>query len=98
MSIPLTLNLRSIVPSNFSVTTMYYKKDDKSAFFFLSMVRIFYMSDTSSETRQMNWRRILLMNLLNRRQRFDSDARRLTLKDTDQWVEFCKRRKDVGMM
>ena len=33
MSIPLTLNLRSIVPSNFSVTTMYYKKDDKSAFF-----------------------------------------------------------------
>ena len=48
------------------------------------MVRIFYSSDTSSEVRQMNRRRILLMNLLNKRQRFDSDARRLTLKDTDQ--------------
>ena len=32
----------------------------------------------------MNRRRILLMNLLNRHQRFDSDARHLTLKDTDQ--------------
>ena len=32
----------------------------------------------------MNRRQILLINLLNRRQRFDSDARRLTLKDTDQ--------------
>ena len=47
------------------------------------MVRIFYSSDTSSEARQMNRRQILLINLLNRRQRFDSDARRLTLKDTD---------------
>ena len=28
-------------------------------------------------------RRILLINLLNRSQRFDSDARHLTLKDTD---------------
>ena len=33
----------------------------------------------------MNWRRILLMNLCNRCQRFDSDARRLTLKDTDHY-------------
>ena len=32
----------------------------------------------------MNWRRILLMNLLNRRQKFDSDACHLMLKDTDQ--------------
>ena len=32
----------------------------------------------------MNGRRILQINLLNRRQRFDSDARRLMLKDTDQ--------------
>ena len=48
------------------------------------MVRIFYSSDTSSEARQMNRRRILLMNLLNRHQRFDSDASRLTLKDMDQ--------------
>ena len=31
----------------------------------------------------MNRRQILLINLLNRHQRFDSDARRLTLKDTD---------------
>ena len=46
----------------------------------------------------MNRRQILLINLPNRHQRFDSDARRLTLKDTDQWVEFCKRRKDAGMM
>ena len=48
------------------------------------MVRIFYSSDTSSEARQMNQCRILLINLLNRHQRFDSDARCLTLKDTDQ--------------
>ena len=48
------------------------------------MVRIFYSSDTSSEARQMNRRQILLMNLLNRRQRFNSDACRLTLKDMDQ--------------
>lgn len=44
------------------------------------MGRIFYLSDTSSEARQINRRRILL----NRRQRFDSDTSRLTLKDTDQ--------------
>ena len=53
------------------------------------MVRIFYSSDTSSEARQMNRRQILLINLLNRRQRFDSDARRLTLKDTDQCIDNC---------
>ena len=50
-----------------------------------TMVCIFYMSDTLSEARQMNQRQILLINLLNRCQRFDSDARRLTLKDTDHW-------------
>ena len=48
MSIPLTLNLRSIVPSNFSVTTMYYKKDDKSAFFFLSIVEYQYVPSNLS--------------------------------------------------
>ena len=52
---------------------------------FLILVRIFYLSDTSSEARQMNWRRILLINLLNRHQRFNSDACHLTLKDTDQY-------------
>ena len=41
------------------------------------LVRIFYSSDTSSEACQMNRRRILLINLLNRHQRFDSDAFRL---------------------
>ena len=38
----------------------------------------------------MNWRRILVINLLNRRQRFDSDARCLTLKDTDHYREFLE--------
>ena len=52
------------------------------------MVCIFYLSDTSSEARQMNWRRILLINLLNRRQKFESDARRLTLKDTDHYLVY----------
>ena len=51
--------------------------------FFKLMVRIFYMSDTSSEARQMNRRQILLMNLLNRHQRFNSDACCLALKDMD---------------
>ena len=51
------------------------------------MVRIFYLSDTSSEARQMNWRRILLMNLLNRRQRFNSDESCLTLKDTNVIIQ-----------
>ena len=57
----------------------------------LLLVRIFYSSDTSSEARQMNRRQILLINLLNRRQRFDSDARRLTLKDTDQNQEIFQK-------
>ena len=35
----------------------------------------------------MNQCRILVMNLLNRRQRFESDARCLTLKDTDQLLQ-----------
>ena len=35
----------------------------------------------------MNWRRILLINLHNRRQRFDSNTRRLTLKDMDQGLQ-----------
>ena len=48
-----------------------------------SLVSIFNSSDTSSEACQMNRRRILLI-LLNRCQRFDSDAHHLTLKDTDQ--------------
>ena len=38
----------------------------------------------------MNRRQILLINLLNRHQRFDSDARRLTLKDTDHLHEIFK--------
>ena len=53
-----------------------------------SLVRIFYTSDTSSEACQMNGHRILLLNLLNRHQRFDFDASRLTLKDTDQSQSF----------
>ena len=41
----------------------------------------------------MNQCRIILINLLNRHHRFDSDARRLTLKDTDHyyilaWLDF----------
>ena len=43
----------------------------------------------------MNRRRILLINLLNRHQRFDSDACRLTLKDTDHWVDSSKRRNNA---
>ena len=35
----------------------------------------------------MNWRRILLINLLNRRQRFDFDAHCLKLKDMDLYRE-----------
>ena len=51
------------------------------------LVSIFYSSDTSSEVREMNWRRILLINLLNRRQRFNSNTCRLTLKDKDHFLE-----------
>ena len=39
----------------------------------------------------MNWRQILLINLLNRRQRFDSDVRRLTLKDKDHSFKTLKK-------
>ena len=55
-----------------------------------SCIIIFYSSDTSSrwsEACQMNWRRILLMNLLNRRQRFNSDESCLTLKDTNVIIQ-----------
>ena len=57
-----------------------------------SLVSIFNSSDTSSEARQMNRRRILLINLLNRCQRFDSDAHHLTLKDTDLFSEITNSR------
>ena len=50
-----------------------------------TMVCIFYMSDTLSEARQMNCCQVLLLDLLSGWRRFDSDAYRLTLKDTDHW-------------
>ena len=38
----------------------------------------------------MNWRRILLINLINRHQRFDSYARHPTLKDMDYQFTFFR--------
>ena len=38
----------------------------------------------------MNWRQILLLDLLSGCRRFDSDARCLMLKDTDQQIQMEK--------